>query len=67
MNRIRYVGPMNQLRGKTGMARVTKSWEMVPPGFLAVQFDQLGLTVDGVSMAHGWHLVKTNYCKGQRE
>lgn len=66
MSHVRYVGPMNQLRGKTGTARVTKAWEMVPPGFMAVQFDQLDLVVAGKPMAYGWAVIKSEYLRPER-
>ena len=55
--RARYVGPMNQLRGKSCLARPDPESDE----FMKVQFDDLQLTVAGTHMAYGWHRVRRRY------
>ena len=57
--KARYVGPMNQLRGKTCLADTLT--QKAPEGMAMVQFDDLTLTVAGRYMARGWHPVKLEY------
>ena len=57
--KARYVGPMNQLRGKMCLADTLT--QKAPKGMAMVQFDDLSLTVAGKHMAQGWHPVKLEY------
>lgn len=57
--RARYIGPVNQLRGKTCLADTLT--QRCPPGMAMVQFDDRSLTVAGKPMAYGWHAVKLEY------
>lgn len=62
--RLRYIGPRNQLRGKTCI-----TWEHQPPparGYTMVQFNDARLTVAGVPMGHGWHFIKTQYLRDEQ-
>lgn len=54
-----YQGPRNQLRGERALVRPAPG----APGFVRVQFDRMDLTVAGVSMAHGWHLIREEYIR----
>lgn len=54
-----YHGPRNQLRGERALVRQVDA----PKGFVKVQFDRLDLTVAGVYMASGWHLIREQYMR----
>lgn len=63
MNTFRYIGPMNQLRGKTGICTALRG----QPNLLGhrwVQFDDRALVVNGVAMGYGWQLIKKRYLRG---
>lgn len=57
--KARYVGPMNQLRGKMCLADTLT--QKAPPGMAMVQFDDRLLTVADKPMAYGWYPVKIEY------
>lgn len=63
MKTVRYIGPMNQLRGKTGICRVLAG-QLNPSDYRWVQFDDRTLVVGGVAMGYGWQLIKRRYLRG---
>lgn len=60
----RYVGPYNQLRGKTCIVDQGELGGMF--GFCWVQFNDLSLVMADQSLAHGWHPIKAQHLREQR-
>ncbi len=50
-----YVGPRRKFKGKTALLQERRPM----PGWILVQFDDMKLRHRGLSMAHGWHLVRS--------
>ena len=46
---VKYIGGDKRLLGKTALAKPTRGNDIY------VQFDELGLTIKGVLLSHGWH------------
>lgn len=65
---VRYVGPRNQLRGKTTLARMPSRAEreqfpQFAKGFLFCQFDDRNLVAGDVQMGFNWHPIRIQYLK----
>lgn len=56
--KVTYVGE-GPLHGKTALAMESYRGER-DEGFLFLQFDDLTLEADGVSLAHGWHKYRAD-------
>ena len=56
--RMRYVGPIENLKGKTAL--IVDGPEMYgdDPGIVRAQFDERNLMHKGAHMASGWHPAK---------
>lgn len=67
MMRATYIGLEHPaLTGKTALAMESYRGEPAQEGFLFLQFDDLALELDGVSLAHGWHAFRRDLLEVRR-
>lgn len=59
----RYIGPRNQMRGRTCLVRAPGKSIAGSTGMYLAQFDDTSLLVAGVSVGHGWHPIKPEYLR----
>lgn len=61
---MQYIGNEPALKGKTALVQRDPNWEVYPtsgkePPLVIAQFDDLSTELNGINLAHGWHIFES--------